>query len=168
MLGERTRRRHIRKANQAVDAVLDEVAPNKSDQLWKSLVASKSLDQHPVNDNDERVDEVLMEALAECYRNASNWRTRRQILSIMVDKVSYKTLKKWIPNLTRYRFSEARKHILIEGRGAALSPQSSQTRMVVSQTQLDHFLDFITSPHVIQDLPFGEKSIVIKGGHYST
>ena len=31
--------------------------------------------------------------------------------------------------------------------------------MVVSQTQLDHFLDFITSPHVIQDLPFGEKSI---------
>ena len=106
MLGERTRRRHIRKANQAVDAVLDEVAPNKSDQLWKSLVASKSLDQHTVNDNDERVDEVLMEALAECYRNASNWRTRRQILSIMADKVSYKALKKWIPNLTPYRFSD--------------------------------------------------------------
>ena len=71
MLGERTRRRHIRKANQAVDAVLDVVAPNQSDQLWKSLVASKSL-EHPVNHNDERVDEVLMEALAECYRNASN------------------------------------------------------------------------------------------------
>ena len=81
-----------------------------------------------VNDNDERVDEVLMEALAECYRSASNWRTRRQILSIMADKVSYKALK-WIPNLTRYRFSEAGKHILIEGRGVALSPQSSQTRM---------------------------------------
>ena len=97
---ERTRSRHIRKANQVVDAVLDEVAPNQSDQLWKSLAASKSLDQHPVNNNDERVDEVLMEALAECYRNASNWRTRRQILSIMADTVSYKALKKWIPNLT--------------------------------------------------------------------
>ena len=109
-------------------AVLDEVAPNQSDQLWKSLAASKALDQHP-------------------------------IIDIMAVKLSYKALKKWIPNLTRYRFSEARKHILIEGRGAALSPQSSQTRMVLSQTQLDHFLDFITSPHVIQDLPFGEKSI---------
>ena len=96
---ERTRRRHIRKANQVVDAVLEEVAPNQSDQLWKSLVTSKSLDQHPVNDNDERVDEVLMKALAECYRNASNWRTRRQILSIMADKVAYKALKKWIPTL---------------------------------------------------------------------
>ena len=41
---ERTRRRHIRKANQVVDAVLDEVAPNQSDRLWKSLVASKSFD----------------------------------------------------------------------------------------------------------------------------
>ena len=131
---ERTRLRHIRKANQVVNAVIDEVAPNQSDQLWKSLVASKSLDQYPVNDNDERVDEVLMEELAECYRNASNWRTRRQILSIMADKVSYKALKKCIPNLTRYRFSEARKHILIKGIGVALSPQSSQTRMVEFQT----------------------------------
>ena len=31
--------------------------------------------------------------------------------------------------------------------------------MSVSQIQLDHFLDFITSPHVIKDLPFGEKSV---------
>ena len=57
---ERTRRRHIHKANQVVDAVLDEVAPNQNDQLGKSLVASKSLDQHPVNGNDECVDEVLI------------------------------------------------------------------------------------------------------------
>ena len=156
---ERTRRRHLRKANQAVDAVLEEVAPNQSGQLWKSLVASKSSDENPSGNQREPVDEVLMEALAECYRNASNWQTRRQILSIMVDKVSFKTLKKWIPNLTRYQFSEARKHILVEGRGVALSLQSSKTRMAVSQTQLDHFLDFITSTHVIQDLPFGQKSI---------
>ena len=31
--------------------------------------------------------------------------------------------------------------------------------MFVSQTQVDHFLNFITSPHVIQDLPFGQRSI---------
>jgi len=28
--------------------------------------------------------------------------------------------------------------------------------MVVSQEKLAHFLDFITGPHIIQDLPFGE------------
>ena len=31
------------KAKKAFDAVLDEVAPNQSDQLWQSLVTSKSL-----------------------------------------------------------------------------------------------------------------------------
>ena len=31
--------------------------------------------------------------------------------------------------------------------------------MFVSPTQVNHFLDSIRSPHVIQDLPFGEKTI---------
>ena len=77
----------------------------------------------------------------------------------MADKFSFKAFQKWIPNLTRYWLSEAGKHILVESRGVAPSLQSSQTRMAVSQIQLDHFLDFITSPHVIKDLPFGEKSV---------
>ena len=153
---ERTKRRHTRKAKQAVTAVLEEVAPNQSEQLWQTLVASKSLEQDGSNKD---VDEVLMEALAECYRNANNWQTRRQIWSIMADKISYNMLQKWIPDLTRYRFSEARRHILIEVRGVLPLPDPSRTRMAISQTQLDHFLDFITSPHVIQDLPYGEKSI---------
>ena len=47
---------------------------------------------------------------------------------------------------------------MLHGRGVPVQ-QSPQTRLYVSPTQVDHFLDFITSPHVIQDLPFGEKSI---------
>ena len=100
---ERTKRCHTCKAKQAVDAVLDKGAPNQSNQLWQSLVTSKALGQHPFSTDDkEGTDEVLMQALAECYRNANNWQTRRQILSIMGDKVSYKALQKWIPNRTRY------------------------------------------------------------------
>ena len=76
----------------------------------------------------------------------------------MADKVTFSELKTWIPELTRYRFSAARKHALLHGRGV-LPRQPSLTRMFVSQSQLDYFLDFITSPYVVQDLPFGEKSI---------
>ena len=36
--------------------------------------------------------------------------------------------------------------------------------MRVNEEQLDHFLTFITSPHVIQDLPFGEKTFVLADG----
>ena len=60
---ERTKRRHLRRANQAVETVLEEVAPNQSGQLWKSLVASKSSDENRSGNEREPVGEVLMEAL---------------------------------------------------------------------------------------------------------
>ena len=45
----RTRRRHVRKARQAVGAVLEEIAPRQSAHLWKTLVSFKSLEaQGPV------------------------------------------------------------------------------------------------------------------------
>ena len=154
---ERTRRRHVRKARQAITAALDEIAPNQLRHLWKAIV-SKPLEPQNASEEEEDVDNVLMEALTECYANANRWDTKRQILSIMADKVSYRTLLKWIPNLSRYRFTVARKHILAHGRGVPEVSQR-QTRMAVPQAKLDHFLDFITSPLIIQDLPFGEKSI---------
>ena len=99
-----------------------------------------------------------MNALAECYNSANSWESRCQILSIMADKVVFSTLKKWIPHLTRYRFGVARRHALTHGRGVPIQ-RIKQTKMFISPIQLDHFLDFITSPYVIQDVPFGQKSI---------
>lgn len=49
------------------------------------------------------------------------------------------------------------------GRGALL-PDTKCPKMRVSLTQLDHFLCFITSPHVIQDLPFGQRNLVLSSG----
>ena len=157
---ERTKRRYLRKSKQVVTAVLNDVAPNQAGHLWQSLVASKPFNESSSDEDKESecVDPVLMKALSECYHNADSWATRRQMASIVADKVPFKTLKYWIPDLTRYRYSCARKHVLVHGRGVA-PPQPTRTRMAVSRTQLDHFLDFITSPHVIQDLPFGEKSV---------
>ena len=34
-------------------------------------------------------------------------------------------------------------------------------RMRVSTAQIDHFIAFITSPHIVQDLPFGERTIML-------
>ena len=96
-----------------------------------------------------------MSALADCYNNSSTWQVRRRILSIVADKLTA-TIRRWIPDLTRYRFTTARDHALCYGGGVLPSPVV-HTKMFVSQMQVDHFLDFITSPHVIQDLPFGQR-----------
>jgi len=147
---ERTLRRHLPKAQQAVGAVLEGVAPKQSEKLWYSLVPSLNEKFSPQSESEDTdVDNVVMNALTECYSNASAWDTRRQILSIMADKFTFQTLKKWILDLTSYRFSNARKQTMLHGRGVPL-PQASHTKLFVSPTQVNHFLDFITSPHVIR------------------
>ena len=47
---------------------------------------------------------------------------------------------------------------MLPGRGTAV-PALKTTRMKVLPEKLDHLLTFITSPYVIQDLPFGEKTL---------
>lgn len=51
-----------------------------------------------------------------------------------------------------------RKHKIDHGRGSTV-PVTQHTRMYVSDDQLDHFLDFITSGHIVQDLPFAERKL---------
>ena len=125
-----------------VEACLEEIAPNDSDMLFHSLYES--------SESDSTVDSALLKALAECYNNVQHWSTRRQVLSIMADQVS----------LTRYRYNIARHYLLLHGRGAV--PQvEKNTRIRIPQAKLDHFLSFLTSSNVVQDLPCGEKTLVL-------
>ena len=43
--------------------------------------------------------------------------------------------------------------------GGAEVETRSVPRMYISASQIDHFLDFITSEHIIQELPFGERTL---------
>ena len=105
----------------------------------------------------------LLDALAESYFNASRWSTRRQILSIMTDKIPLKELQHYLPSITSYRFNIARHHKLLHGRGKVV-PVDVARRISVYYAQVDHFLNFITSSHVVQDQPFGEKMLKLSTG----
>ena len=147
----RTQRYYTRKSRQVVEACLKEIAPNDVQMVLMTL----SRESNAVNAN---CDSTLMAALVECYANATHWSSRRQILSIMADKVTFKELQRWIPYITRWRFDVARQHRLLHGRGAVV-PVNKKTRMYIAHDKLDHFVSFITSPYVVQDVPFGEKKL---------
>ena len=149
MASYRTKRLHLRKAQQVVHTCLEEITPGESAELFQYL--------HKRFETGSNVDGSLMEALLECYNNARHWSSRRQILSIIADKVNFKDLRRWIPSLTKYRYDIAR-HTLLHGRGAAM-PTVNNSRICVKEEKLDHFLSFITSTHIIQDLPFGENTL---------
>ena len=159
----RTKRYYTRKAGQGVVAVVKDVAPYETGPLFHELCSSDSLRRQLSSDDDsdeETVDNTLMEALSECYQVASNWETRRQILSIMADKVRYNKLLRFIPGLTKYCFTEAKRHCLTYGRGTPV-PSVRVARTDVTNLQIEHFITFITSSHIVQDLPFGERSITL-------
>jgi hypothetical protein len=162
-LSTRTKSVHLLKAKDAVVAVLDVVAPGDAGGLWKDIKSSQSVEKALNLKDDPSEDKVYLQALAETYQNAVSWDTRRQILSIMADLVPYSVLRKYIPVITRYGVKAARHHKVQYGRGMSM-PSSTSPKMYVNPTQLDHFLTFITSPHVIQDLPFGQRYLKLSDG----
>ena len=57
----------------------------------------------------------------------------------------------------------ARNHKQLYGRGVKVDDTRSP-RVRVDENQLDHFLTFITSPHVVQDLLFGFRKLQLSNG----
>ena len=157
----RARKTHVTKAASAIVSALEVITPGDAGSLWKAVQSS-----HIVEEKlgvQSPTDQKYLEALAETFRNAAGWDTRRQVLAIMADLVPLTEFQKFIPGLTEYRFKVARLHILKHGRGAAV-PMSRTPRVRIDDLRLDHFLEFITSPHVIQDLPFGQRYLHLSNG----
>lgn len=164
-VGEKTKKRYVDKSKDILVAVLKTVSPENAGYLWSALQSSRAV-------NDELGSEgvllpsqrLYLQAIAETYKNASSWDTRRQILSIMKGVASLSAIREYIPGLSGYRFTVANMHCLQRGRGTPVLKQQAG-RFRVDEAQLDHFLQFITSPHIIQDLPFGEKFLHLSNGN---
>ena len=164
----RTRQRYIQRSGEIVTAVLKVISPNNASHLWKALqttdVMNQQLGLHGASLPSET---AYLEALAEAYCNATSWDTRRQVLSVMTGVASFKAISEFIPGLTQYRYTMAILHRAQYGRNAPV-PTTESPRLRIDPKQLDHFLGFITSPLLVQDLPFGEKHLQLSSGKIIT
>ncbi|XP_048576546.1 uncharacterized protein LOC5501758 isoform X2 [Nematostella vectensis] len=112
---DRTKRYYEIKAKEGMAAIIEQLVPNDPGSLWNFV--SPSMEKRYGNPRDtDTIDDTLMGNLAKCYNAASGWEVRRQVLSIMADKLSLKQLRSWIPDLSQRCFAEARRHsISMEG-----------------------------------------------------
>ena len=162
---DRTKRRYIQHTRDITAAVLKVVSPENAGYLWTALQASKAVnDELGVEGILLPAQRVYLEAIAETYKNASSWDTRRQILSIITGTASLAAIREFIPVLTQFRYTVENLHRLQHGTGASV-PRQPTARFRVDEVQLDHFLQFITSPHIVQDLPSGQKSLQPSNGN---
>ena len=81
----------------------------------------------------------------------------------MVDLVPFSKLQEHLLGISRYRVTFAGRHIKKYGREVPL-PTARSTKMRIDYSHLNYFLSFLTNPHVIQDLPFGQRYLYLSGG----
>ena len=138
---------YTRKAGEIIAEVL-KTAP----ELWEAVRTKDEVTQ--LLESAGLASDLLL-AVVESYKQADTSKKRHQLFSLVAGKVTYPALAAHIPRLTRYEFTAARRYMLEVGAGLPVKPAAKQTREKVDSAKLDHFLDFITSSNIVQDLPFG-------------
>ncbi|XP_076081164.1 uncharacterized protein LOC143052084 [Mytilus galloprovincialis] len=100
--------------------------------------------------------------LVDSFKKAESWRHKRQILSFLTQTMSYNQVFEMLPDVSENKYYAAKSHATIVGPGLPLTTSSTRQRM--DPVKLDNFLDFITSSHVVRDLPYGERKIKMSDG----
>lgn len=136
-----------------MQAVLDTICPGEGDLIYKSVLEESGSNEECVN----------IDLLAEVYKNAETWQTQRQILSIISEQASFETSKQLLPELTRWKYYQSIKHGDSVGVGMPVQTVN-KNREKINDGVLEHFLDFITSAHIIKDIPFGQRKLKLTSG----
>jgi hypothetical protein len=158
-----SKQRFCRRSEKVLKAVLSTMAPyDRIDDVWQACTKNTKDGCTSLLGLDENLCTVLR-GLAEAYNNATHWTVRRQILSIMALDIPLSTIRFFIPELTLYRFKMARRHADFEGKGSTVDDVRTPT-IRYDDHQVDHFIEFIVSPHICTDMPFGEKELRLSTG----
>ena len=102
-------------------------------------------------------------ALAAAYRQSEARVTKMQILSIIVDIFPQQQIQDLLPEITKYQLFQAKKHLISYGRGQPL-PAVPKYRVSVTLPKIDHFIGFISSPHFVQDVAHGTRTLKLSSG----
>lgn len=163
---ERTKREHLRKVRQGIVAVVETIAPGQEDETWAELTRSGILDAQ-FNAGKKGRMQIEMDhsihALAAAYRQSEARVTKMQILSIIVDICPQRKVQDLLPEITKYQLFQAKKHLISYGRGQPL-PAIPKYRVSVTLSKIDHFIGFISSPHFVQDVAHGTRTLKLSSG----
>ena len=165
---ERTKREHLRKVRQGIVAVVETIAPGQEDETWAELTRSGILD---AQFNARKMGRSRMQieadhsihALAAAYRQSEARVTKLQILSIIVDIFPQRQIQDLLPEITKYQLFQAKKHLISYGRGQPL-PAIPKDCVSVTLPKIDHFIGFISSPHFVQDVAHGTRTLKLSSG----
>ena len=101
--------------------------------------------------------------MIKAHNQAQSWQTKRQILSLFANDFSRAELQKLVPGLSKWRIDQARQHATQTGRGQPVLEQPI-FRCRIDPVKIDHFIEYILRPELLQDVPFGTKTLKLDSG----
>ncbi|CAF3154566.1 unnamed protein product [Rotaria sp. Silwood2] len=104
-----------------------------------------------------------MTAINTALTNADHYSIKRQILGIVAADFPSGVLRAHLPSVNSYQIKAARKHAYSKGRGAPVNTKREPVQRYNEQ-QVGHFLEFVVSPCVTTDIPFGKKTLKLTTG----
>jgi len=159
IMSSRTKRYYRKKAEQAIEGVLESIAPGNASWLYQQVMQRRTRLQVA----EGTVEDTLVARLVTLYEEAAYWYTRQQILSLFVTDYSKTELLALIPGLSKWRIDEARKHAFQTKPGQPIDPPRI-TRCRLDAVKVDHFLDFLSSPSFLQDVAYGTRALKLESG----
>ena len=163
-------RYYLRKASEAITTALSVIFPEQENEIWDSLRQDSLLvENQSLEDSSKRKyfykNSAIIEVLVKAYDEAESWQTKRQILSLFANDFSRVELQQMIPGLSKWRIDEARQHAIHRGEGQPVLEQPIFRRRI-DAAKVDHFLDFISRPDLLQDVAFGTKNLKLDSGEH--
>ena len=157
---------YLRKAKESICTALSVLSPGQEEELWTTLRQERLVNKDSAGATRRRSFDPksgLIDVLIKSYNHAESWQTKRQILSLFANDFSRSQLMNMIPTLSKWRIDEARQHATKVGEGLPV-PQEPIFRSRISPVQIDHFIDYIARPEMLQDVAFGTKVLKLDTG----
>lgn len=139
--------------------IFQTMAPNSADELY-SLVCKKP-DSIWLRGETSKLSNIL-DAVADCFQNGDTPLVRKHCLSIVAPFVSFSELQRHLPGISQYYYKEARYLARKFGFGKLSKPAVKRIRY--DRKQVSSFISFITSPHIVSELPFGTATVIFSTG----
>ena len=161
---------YTRKAREMFAATLSVISPGQENALWESLRREPIIESEGTDGTNRKYFDVrsdLIDALIEAHHQAQTWQTKRQILSLFANDFSRVELQRMIPGLSKWRIDQARSHATQLGKGQPVLEKPIY-RARIDNVKVDHFLDYISRPELLQDVAFGTKTMKLDSGERIT
>lgn len=159
-LSPSTKRKRIYAAKNILSVICAAMAPDSPIPFEKDVL---QLSQERQRLKDFSKFEEVLNAVTEAFLVADKPNEKKQILSIVSPFMTYSDMLKYLPNLSRFYYTESRMYAKKYGFGAK-APAIPNNRIKYDRAKVENFIQYITSPVMVADLPYGFKTIKCSAG----